>query len=116
MSNSMKKNSENYLERIPLRKTGLTWTQDDKRIVTLNIENKGFFNKLAQKFFKKPPITYVHLDELGSFVWPLVDGEKDIIALGKEVDEHFGETAHPLYERLAKFFQILDSYGFIEWK
>ena len=111
-----KEKSENYLERIPLRKTGLTWTQDDKGIVTLNIENKGFFNKLAQKFFKKPPVTFVHLDKLGSFVWPLMDGKKDIIALGKEVDEHFGEKAHPLYERLAKFFQILDSYGFVEWK
>ncbi len=118
MLNKMKKkeNPENYLERIPKVRTGLEWTQNDEGIVTLNIENKGFFNKLAQKFFKKPPVTYVHLDELGSFVWPLMDGKKDIIALGKEVDEHFGEKAHPLYERLAKFFQILDSYGFVEWK
>lgn len=99
-----------------MTRTGLDWTRDDKGIVTLNIENKGFFNKMAQKFFKKPPVSYVHLDELGSFVWPLMDGEKDIIALGKAVDEHFGEKAHPLYERLAKFFQILDSYGFVEWK
>lgn len=111
-----KEKSENYLEQIPIVRTGLGWTRDDKGIVTLNIENKGFFNKVAQKFFKKPPVTYVHLDELGSFVWPLMDGEKDIIALGKEVDEHFGEKAYPLYERLAKFFQILDSYGFVEWK
>ena len=53
---------------------------------------------------------------MGSFVWPLIDGEKDIVALGKLVEEHFGEKANPLYERLAKYFQILDSYGFIEWK
>jgi hypothetical protein len=84
--------------------------------VTLEIENKGWANKLAQKLFKRPKVSYVHLDEMGSFIWPLIDGEKDIIAIGKEVDEHFGEAAHPLYERLAKFFQILHSYNFIYWK
>ena len=41
--------------------------------------------------------------------------QKDITEIGKLVEEKFGETAHPLYERLAKYFQILDSYGFVEW-
>ncbi len=108
--------SENYLERIPLRKSGLEWTQDDDGKVTLNILNTGFFNKVAQKLFKKPPVTFVHLDEQGSFLWPLIDGEKNIIALGEDVKSKFGDAAEPLYPRLAKFFQILDSYGFIEWK
>ena len=84
--------------------------------MTLEIENKGVFNRIAQKFFKKPRISYVRLDENGSFIWPLLDGEKNIIELGKLVDEKFGTAAHPLYERLATFFQILDSYGFINWK
>ena len=108
--------SENYLERIPLRKTGLEWSQDADGKVTLHIENTGFFNRIAQRFFKKPKVSFVHLDENGSFVWPLLDGEKNIIEIGKLVDGRFGEEAHPLYERLAKFFQILDSYGFVEWK
>ena len=29
--------------------------------------------------------------------------------------EKFGEKAEPLYPRLAKYFQILDSYGFVQW-
>ena len=53
---------------------------------------------------------------MGSFVWPLIDGEKDITEIGKTVKEHFGEKAEPLYERLAKYFQILESYGFISVK
>ena len=113
-----KKNSisENYLERIPMRAAHIAWSADAEGKVTLEIENKGTFNRIAQKFFKKPKISYVHLDETGSFVWPLLDGEKSIIELGKAVDEKFGAQAHPLYERLAKYFQILDSYGFIAWK
>lgn len=106
---------QNYLDKRPVRHSGLEWTADDNGVVTLSIENKGFFNCIAQKLFKKPRISYVHLDETGSFVWPLLDGEKTIFEIGKEVEEKFGEAAHPLYERLAKYFQILDSYGFVDW-
>ena len=110
------KKSENYLERKPLRKESIGWKTEENGFVTLEIENKGVFNRIAQKLFKKPKISYVHLDEMGSFVWPIIDGEKDITEIGKMVKEHFGEKAEPLYERLAKYFQILESYGFISFK
>ena len=109
-----KENKENYLEKIPVL-PNLKWTVDEDGIVTLHKENNKFFDKVAQKFFKRPQTSYIHLDEHGSFIWQIVDGKKNIIELGKEVDAHFGEKASPLYERLAKFFQILDSYGFIKW-
>ena len=111
----MKNNNENFLDNKPIRNENIGWSADDNGIVTLEIENKGVFNRIAQKLFKKPKISYVHLDEMGSFVWPVIDGEKDITELGRLVDEHFGDKAHPLYERLAKYFQILHSYGFIKW-
>ena len=107
---------ENYLDKKPKLSSSLNYTVSDEGIVTLGIENKGLMNKIAQKLFKRPKVSYVHLDENGSFVWPIIDGEKNIIAIGEEVDDHFGEAAHPLYERLAKFFQILESYHFIIWK
>ena len=115
----MKKNNilpENYLERIPVPHSRLKWAADDEGKVTLEIENKGVFNRIAQKLFKKPKISYVHLDSMGSFVWPLMDGKRSVTDLGVFVKEHFGDEAEPLYPRLAKYFQILDSYTFIEWK
>ena len=108
--------SANYLEKTPVRHPSIGYTVDESGAVTLEIENIGFFNRVAQKLFKRPKISYVHLDENGSFIWLAIDGEKDITAIGALVDEHFGEAAHPLYERLAKFFGILDSYHFITWK
>ena len=108
--------SSNYLEKIPVRPALIRWSADEEGIVTLDIENTGLFNRIAQKLLHKPKVSHIHLDEMGSFVWPLIDGEKDIVALGKLVEEHFGEKANPLYERLAKYFQILESYEFIEWK
>ncbi len=108
--------SENYLERCPMRTEKIQWSVSEDKMITLDIENTGFFNRLAQKIFARPKVSHIHLDKIGSFVWTLMDGEKDIIVLGGLVKEHFGDEAEPLYERLAKYFQILDSYSFIEWK
>ena len=98
---------------IPVRNPAINWTTDDKGIVTLEVENKGVANRIAQKLLKKPKISYIHLDENGSFIWPLIDGKKTVMEIAPFVDEHFGEASHPLYERLVRFFQILESYGFI---
>lgn len=110
------KNAENYLERKPERIESIPWSLDENGMVTLYIENTGVYNRLAQKLLHKPKTTEIHLDEIGSFVWRRLDGETDIIRLGKSVEVQFGENAYPLYERLAKYFQILDSYHYIEWK
>ncbi len=115
----MKKNKalpKNYLEKIPVRPDRIFWTKDEKGIVTLEIENTGALNRVMQKLFRKPPVSYIHLDENGSFVWQQIDGKKSIAEIAPAVKERFGDAANPLYERLAKFFQILDSYSFIEWK
>lgn len=107
--------SQNYLDRIPRRQATIKWTIDDNDKVTLEIENSGWMNRMAQKLFKKPRVSYIHLDKLGSFIWSAIDGKQNITALGRLVDAEFGEKAKPLYERLARYFQILDSYDFIEW-
>ena len=106
---------ENYLLRIPMPKEGMEWSTGEDGMVTLLVENTGWANRLAQKIFGRPKYSFIHLDEMGSFLWPLLDGQKDITALGLLVEEKFGEAAHPLYERLAQYFRILDSYHFIKW-
>ena len=108
--------NQNYLENIPVKQEGLRWDTNEKGIVTLYVHNTGLMKKITQKLFKKPEYTQVHLVEDGSLVWPLIDGNKNIIQLGEDVKAHFGEKAEPLYPRLAKFFQILASYGFVSFK
>ncbi len=111
-----KKTEENYLDRVAQRSENLRFTEDENGLVTLEIDNKGIFNRLAQKLLKKPPVTYIHLDEIGSFVWKQLDGEKNLAEIGGLMEEALGEKAQPTFERLAKFTQILDSYHFISWK
>lgn len=105
--------SKNYLENIPKR-TDIKWEKDDGGLVTLIVENKGWVNRIAQVFFKRPKFSNIHLDENGSFVWLLIDGETDIIKIGEKVKERFGEKAEPLYERLAQFFKMLEGYHFVK--
>lgn len=106
---------ENYLDKKPMLNSNIGYKIKDG-IVILEIENKGITNRIFQKLFNKPKISYIHLDELGSFSIMVADGKKSIFEIGKEVYEKFGDKADPLYERLSKFFQIMDSYSFIEWK
>ncbi len=107
------KQNENYLEKIPVREL-LNFTVDEAQKVTLEKENKGFFNKIAQMIFKKPKISFIHLDDFGSFVWLQIDGEKNILKIGEAVKEKFGKDAEPLYERLSQYFVTLESYGFVK--
>lgn len=115
MKNKKENKQENFLERIPKRTEGIPWSADEHGMVILDIENKGFFNWIAQTFFHRPKVSHIHLDRFGSFVWPLIDGKKNILVLAGPVEAHFGREALPLYERLAKYFQILYNYHFITW-
>ena len=105
----------NYLDLIPRRNEALRWHRDLKERVILEIENTGIMNTIAQKVFGKPRFTKVHLDVQGTFIWPLIDGEKTVADIAALVKEEFGEKAEPLYPRIVKYFQIVESYNFIEF-
>ncbi|MCI5587086.1 MAG: PqqD family protein [Lachnospiraceae bacterium] len=104
---------ENYLDFIFCKKEDIIYSKDDSGNVTIDIINKGLFNLIARKLFKRPKITHIHLDDMGSFIWSYIDGKNTVYDIGKKVGEHFGESAEPLYERLVVYVRMLESYGFI---
>ena len=53
-----KKQQPNYLDMIPVRNPEIRWTTDKKGIVTLEIENKGLANRIAQKLSRKISVLY----------------------------------------------------------
>lgn len=111
--NKNKQAQINYLDLIPQHAEGMGWHRDRKDCVVLEVKNTGLFNRIAQKIFNKPEITNVHLDKQGSYLWPLIDGEKTVTELAALQKEQFGEKAEPLYPRIVKYFQILESYHFV---
>ena len=108
-----KNEKKNYLDFIPVRSEKHKWKADSSGNVTIYVEHNGIFDKVAQKLFRRPKTTQVHLEETGSFVWMLIDGKSSIYELGKPVKEHFGEKAEPLYPRLAHYISTLEKCGFV---
>lgn len=114
MSKRKKVESKNYLDSIPRPSDVYRSVIDEQGAVTILQENKGLFHWLAQKMFHKPRISQIHLDEMGNFIWPLVDGQHSVNEIAVLVREEFGEKAEPLYPRLVQYFHNLERYGFVE--
>ncbi len=106
------KHSGNFLELVPSIPEILFWKEEEGK-VTLEQENKGLFNFIAQKLFKKPRISYIHLDDLGSFVWLKIDGVRNIGQIGETVAAHLNDNSQDVYSNLASYFKILESYNFV---
>ena len=77
MGSGKKAAGANYLDLIPAR-AALAWSADEAGMVTLHKENTGLFDRAAQKLLRKPRVSHIHLDEMGSFVWPRIDGARTV--------------------------------------
>lgn len=105
--------SKNLLDAIPKHVEDLRWEMKEGDGVILYQENTGVMNRLAQKYLKKPKISQIHLDEMGSYIWPLIDGKRTIFEIANLVKLQFGEKAEPLYNRMVSYMKILKDNGFI---
>ena len=108
----MAKKGENFLDYVPAISPRHTWSVEDGK-VTIHMEHRGLYPWIAQKFFKRPRISHIALDGMGSFIYPLIDGQRTVEELAQLVRAEFGADAEPLYERLVKYLQILHNNGFI---
>ena len=113
MKKQSKEASANYLDFIPEYSDKFKWEIDEEGKVTIFVENKGFFNKIFQTLLKKPKVSQIHLDEMGNFIWPLIDGKRSIYDISVFVKEEFGDKAEPLYNRLVQYMYNLEGYEFI---
>ena len=112
----MKKYKGNYLDLIPTIKENLKWQTDENGSIIIICEHKGITNKIATKVFGMPKETKVHLEEFGNFIWKLIDGKNSVYDIAHKVKEEYGEKAEPLYERICKYFGMLEDNGFVEMK
>ena len=106
----------NFLEKIPVRNPDVSWRESRNGIVTVDMVNRGLFNRMAQVIFLAPKVSHIRLDAFGSFVWKQIDGERNLIEIGILVRDRFGEKAEPLYERLAEFFRQLKQNRFVSFR
>ena len=109
------KNKRNYLDFVPIKNPDIEYQTDDGGQVTLFIEWKGFYHRIAQKFFHRPRVSDIQLDDYGSFVWLSIDGAKHVHQLSKVLGARFPNMEKSL-SRLIKFLEILRDNHLIRWK
>ena len=73
------------------------------------IMRKLLLPRLKRPFFK------VELDEIGSALWLLCDGKRNVKEIGQVMRERFGDQIEPCYERMGMFFQQLEGARFITY-
>ena len=103
------------MDYVPVKNPKVEYETAENGRVTVFIEWKGFHNRIAQKFFHRPRVSDVKMDELGSFVWLAIDDHKDVHQLSKEFDERFPKKEKSL-ARLIKFLEIVRDNDMIYWK
>ena len=59
-----KKDSKNYLDFIPEKNPEIEYETGEDGIITVLIEWKGFYHKLAQRFFRRPRVSEIKLELL----------------------------------------------------
>ena len=101
--------NNNFLDFVFKISDDLTWTLTESGEVVVDMENKGLTNRIAQKLFKKPKISHITLEGMGS-----IDGKRNVYEIGQLVEEKFGDEAKPLYERLSVYIKQLENLGYIK--
>ena len=108
------KNKENFLDYVFKVSDDLTWALSESGEVIVEMRNKGFTNRIAQRFFKKPEVSKITLEGMGSFIFTCVDGSRSVYDIGLLVHDKYGDEAEPLYERLSVYMKKLQELGFVK--
>lgn len=98
---------KNYLDLIP--KKNYNWKMREGKAIVI-MPHKGFFSWIAHNFFGTPQKSYIALDDVGTFVWLLIDGKNTIGNIAGMVFENFPET---VYSGIYEYFSILKKNKFI---
>lgn len=106
---------DNYLNYIPIKSNKIKWKKLDNGLIQIIQPRDSILDKIVRKLFFTPDKFRIDLDEMGSFIWKHIDGEKTIYDIAQLVKSEFGEKAEPLYERLVEYMKILKNNKFIDY-
>ncbi|MCK4537832.1 MAG: PqqD family protein [Candidatus Krumholzibacteria bacterium] len=105
----------NLLELIPSRL--MEYETGDDGLVTIIAPRKvGRIMKALLGSRAKKKVTRWVLDDIGSAVWTLCDGERTVGRIGEIMKEDFGERIEPCFDRLALFFGQLEGARYMEYR
>ena len=114
MGRKKKRGDINLLELVPCRMIEYEMSED----VIVTLQAPRFKSRFMRRWIEprlKRPFLKVELDEIGSSVWMLCDGNRNVKDIAELMRRRFGERIEPCYERLGLFFQQLEANRFITY-
>ena len=120
MGSREKTNREKELEVVNL--LGLAprrlarWEEVDGRVVVIRPEPlNGGVRGWMERFLHRMSAQRIRLDEVGSFAWVHLDGERTVAAVGEEMKAEFGDRVSPVEERLGHLVWMMRKEGFLSY-
>ena len=80
------------------------------------MENTGFYHFIAQKFFHKPRVSHISLDQYGSVVWQSMDGQSSVMDIVHIMEKEFPGETDRMLDRVVTYLATLQRNSFIELK
>jgi hypothetical protein len=106
---------------IPVRNTEVEETPipDDLIRLSYPLAIKPWFGQLAEKvgmWDKRPMIKHLELDEMGTFVWQLIDGEHSVRQIAEEFTRHYQVQPREAELSVTAFIKTIGQRGIIGLK
>ena len=107
MTSRRKLRDVNFLDLVPSR--AIEWRDEpDGRITLLRPKFiGGLMERWVQPRLRRPHYL-IHLDEIGSAIWGLVDGVRTAGEICAELELRFGDRVKPAHVRVPLFLRELD--------
>lgn len=89
------------------------WSERDDGIIVIDMENKGFYHRIAQKFFHRPKVSHIALDSYGTAVWKALDGKHTVFDVVRLMKQQFPKEEGRMLDRVVTFLHTLQVNHFI---
>ena len=105
---------EDIRKAVPFKHSAVTerQTEDSLTLAVPLAERSGFFGWLARRT-QAPNETEIELDEIGSFVWNLIDGKRTVTGIADALSKRYKLTKHEAEASLLEFIDRLRRRGCI---
>ena len=100
----------------PIRNEAVEWEEEEGKVVLIYPKNFTRFEKFLHRHVGGPTDIRRPLDEKGTLIWNMCDGEHNVHEICKETYEEFREDIEPVLRRVWGFLQILHNLNLITFE
>jgi hypothetical protein len=98
----------------PTRNPGLEWELDEEGVVTATLKRpRDLRNRVVGAFLMLPESRQLKLDEVGTFIWNLCDGQHTVADLVAAMAEKYKLSRREVEVSLTEFLRMLAKRGMI---